>query len=79
MNSKIIWDSEEANILTVNSTDLFTILSEDEIFGFLNYRWCIKFPEDVEVVKEVILDIREEKQKSKILQMFKKDKLDKFK
>lgn len=50
MNSKVVCESEEAHLLTINSTDLFTILSEQEIFGFLNFECCIKFPEDVSVL-----------------------------
>jgi len=71
-NSKIICDTETAHLLTVNSTDLFTILNEKEIFSILDYESWIKFPEDVEIVKEALADLKDKKMQKKIVDDYNK-------
>ena len=71
MNARIVCDSEEARILTINNTDLFTILSEQEIYSFLSFPSCIKFPEDSEIVREISEDLQQAKLKKQLLDLTK--------
>ncbi|CAI2372877.1 unnamed protein product [Moneuplotes crassus] len=71
IHCRISVESEKAHIISINSSDLKQAFNKDALYSMLEYKSCIKFPKDSEVISEVIREVKEQKLQSKILASYK--------
>ena len=70
MGCKITVESASAHILSINKTDLHEILTDQEIDSLLTCKDWLKFPEDSQIMNQVLIELSETNKKKEIQKYF---------